>query len=276
MLHPSPAGRFAQPRQLAGPVPQDDGQVSWHPHCLGIQPPTRAWGASLRSMANRLANETSPYLLQHRDNPVDWYPWGHEALERARSEDRPILLSIGYSACHWCHVMERESFEDPDTAALHERALRLHQGRPRGAARRRRDLHGGGPGHDRPRRLAADRVPRPRRGAVLRRHLLPARAAPGNAELADGDGGRGRVVEHPARARSAASTARIREQLERDRPASSRPRGAEPEPILDARGRAGCERRPTCADGGFGGAPKFPPPRARAAAGPRESPTWSS
>jgi uncharacterized protein YyaL (SSP411 family) len=68
-------------------------------------------------MPNRLAHETSPYLLQHRDNPVDWHPWGEEALERARSEDRPILLSIGYSACHWCHVMERESFEDEATAA---------------------------------------------------------------------------------------------------------------------------------------------------------------
>ena len=68
-------------------------------------------------MANRLANETSPYLLQHKDNPVDWYPWGEEALERARAEEKPILLSIGYSACHWCHVMERESFEDEATAA---------------------------------------------------------------------------------------------------------------------------------------------------------------
>jgi uncharacterized protein YyaL (SSP411 family) len=69
-------------------------------------------------MANRLAGETSPYLLQHKDNPVDWYPWGEEALGRARDEEKPILLSIGYSACHWCHVMERESFEDPETAAL--------------------------------------------------------------------------------------------------------------------------------------------------------------
>jgi uncharacterized protein len=68
-------------------------------------------------MSNRLANETSPYLLQHRDNPVDWYPWGEEALETAHRLDRPILLSVGYSACHWCHVMERESFEDPETAA---------------------------------------------------------------------------------------------------------------------------------------------------------------
>jgi uncharacterized protein YyaL (SSP411 family) len=69
-------------------------------------------------MANRLAGETSPYLLQHATNPVDWYPWGPEALRRAREEDRPIFLSIGYSACHWCHVMERESFEDPTIAAV--------------------------------------------------------------------------------------------------------------------------------------------------------------
>src|SRR5581483_3552113 len=71
---------------------------------------------------NRLAHETSPYLLQHADNPVDWYPWGDEALERARGEDKPVLLSIGYAACHWCHVMEHESFEDEATAsAMNER-----------------------------------------------------------------------------------------------------------------------------------------------------------
>ncbi len=69
-------------------------------------------------MANRLARETSPYLRQHAENPVDWYPWGSAALERARREDRPILLSVGYAACHWCHVMAHESFEDPDTARL--------------------------------------------------------------------------------------------------------------------------------------------------------------
>ena len=69
-------------------------------------------------MANRLVNETSPYLLQHKDNPVDWYPWGEEALKRAREEDKPVLLSVGYSACHWCHVMERESFEDDETARM--------------------------------------------------------------------------------------------------------------------------------------------------------------
>ncbi|MGC8782189.1 MAG: thioredoxin domain-containing protein, partial [Anaerolineae bacterium] len=70
------------------------------------------------SSVNRLINETSPYLLQHAHNPVDWYPWGPEALARARAEDKPILLSVGYSACHWCHVMAHESFEDPATAAL--------------------------------------------------------------------------------------------------------------------------------------------------------------
>lgn len=69
-------------------------------------------------MANRLAQETSPYLLEHADNPVDWYPWGKEALDAATRDNKPILLSIGYSACHWCHVMARESFEDPEVAAF--------------------------------------------------------------------------------------------------------------------------------------------------------------
>jgi uncharacterized protein YyaL (SSP411 family) len=69
-------------------------------------------------VSNRLASETSPYLLQHAENPVDWFPWGDEAFERARAEDKPIFLSVGYSACHWCHVMEHESFEDQATAAL--------------------------------------------------------------------------------------------------------------------------------------------------------------
>src|SRR4029453_18623916 len=65
---------------------------------------------------NRLAQEKSPYLLQHSHNPVDWYPWGEEAFEKARREDKPIFLSIGYSSCYWCPVMERESFSDPDIA----------------------------------------------------------------------------------------------------------------------------------------------------------------
>ena len=82
--------------------------------------PTRAYPLAVDNFGavpNRLAAETSPYLLQHRDNPVDWFPWGEEALARAREEDKPLIVSIGYSACHWCHVMERESFEDEAIAA---------------------------------------------------------------------------------------------------------------------------------------------------------------
>ena len=77
--------------------------------------------AASNLMSNRLANETSPYLQQHSANPVDWYPWGSEALERARREDKPLLLSVGYSACHWCHVMAHESFEDPAVAQVMNR-----------------------------------------------------------------------------------------------------------------------------------------------------------
>ena len=74
-------------------------------------------------MNNRLAKETSPYLLQHADNPVDWYPWGDEAFAVAEQADKPVLLSIGYSACHWCHVMAHESFEDAATARVMTRRL---------------------------------------------------------------------------------------------------------------------------------------------------------
>ena len=84
-------------------------------------PDSRARSAAL--MANALASETSPYLRQHAENPVDWLPWGATAFDRARTQDKPMLVSIGYSACHWCHVMERESFEDPRTAALMNESL---------------------------------------------------------------------------------------------------------------------------------------------------------
>ena len=94
-------------------------------------------------MANRLAAATSPYLLQHKDNPVDWQEWGDEAFAEAARRDVPVLLTVGYAACHWCHVMAHESFEDAADGRRNERALRQHQGRPRGAARRRRGLHGG-------------------------------------------------------------------------------------------------------------------------------------
>src|SRR5579864_9020572 len=86
--------------------------------CSGGNMSDTAHTTSEHRYTNRLIHETSPYLLQHAHNPVDWYPWGEEALGRAKQEDRPILLSIGYSACHWCHVMERESFEDADIAKL--------------------------------------------------------------------------------------------------------------------------------------------------------------
>jgi thiol:disulfide interchange protein len=94
---------------------------------------------------NRLAQETSPYLLQHADNPVDWHPWGEEALDRARDEGKPLLVSIGYSSCHWCHVMERESFADEAAMVARESAERLvaellqELGRPLDVRERERD-----------------------------------------------------------------------------------------------------------------------------------------
>jgi uncharacterized protein YyaL (SSP411 family) len=74
-------------------------------------------------MANRLEKEKSPYLLQHKENPVDWYPWGEEAFQRAKQEDKPVFLSIGYSTCHWCHVMAHESFEDEEVAEILNRSF---------------------------------------------------------------------------------------------------------------------------------------------------------
>ena len=125
------------------------------------------------SEGNRLGRETSPYLLQHQENPVHWWAWGPEALAEAKRTGKPILLSVGYAACHWCHVMAHESFEDGETAARDERPLRQHQGRPRGAPRRRRHLHGGAARARRAGRLAAHHVPHLRRRALLGRHVLP-------------------------------------------------------------------------------------------------------
>ena len=134
-------------------------------------------------MPNRLAAEQSPYLLQHADNPVDWYPWGEEAFDRARRENKPIFLSIGYSTCHWCHVMEHESFENAGDRRRAQPRLRLDQGRSRGAAGRRSRLHDVRAGDDRVRRLADERVADADAEAVLRRHLLPADVAMGTAGL---------------------------------------------------------------------------------------------
>src|SRR5512135_1764985 len=95
------------------------GRIVDHPDRCGTLPAGRPHVSETETgPTNRLGRESSPYLLQHRRNPVDWYPWGEEALERARREDRPIFLSVGYSTCYWCHVMARESFSDPRTAAL--------------------------------------------------------------------------------------------------------------------------------------------------------------
>src|SRR5512145_2390978 len=86
--------------------------------CAAGRPAFGASDAAGEASRNRLARERSPYLLQHAGNPVDWYPWGDEAFARARAEDKPIFLSIGYSTCHWCHVMEHESFENASIAEL--------------------------------------------------------------------------------------------------------------------------------------------------------------
>ena len=138
---------------------------------------SRETEAMMSRRANRLATETSPYLLQHAHNPVDWYPWGPEAVERAKADDKPILLSIGYAACHWCHVMERESFEDEDTAALmneHFVAIKVDR-------EERPDLDAiymdAAQAMTGQRRLADDSVPDAGRQTVLRRHVLPAGAA---------------------------------------------------------------------------------------------------
>ena len=157
-----------------------------------VYDPSVSTPAGTSSRVNRLARETSPYLLQHAHNPVDWYAWGPEALERARREDKPIFLSIGYAACHWCHVMERESFEDDATAAdLNARFVAIKVDREE-----RPDLdqiymsavvsmtgQGGWP---------LNVFLTPDAQAVLRRHLLPRHEPP-----------RAAVVPGPARAGSA-------------------------------------------------------------------------
>src|SRR3954447_20319173 len=112
---PDPRGRGYRARRLLAIIREsNETTTAWSPDAES--PPMSAPTADRPT--NRLAGETSPYLLQHAHNPVDWYPWGPDALSRAEVEDRPIFLSIGYSACHWCHVMEHECFEDPEIAAL--------------------------------------------------------------------------------------------------------------------------------------------------------------
>ncbi len=207
-------------------------------------------------MPNRLAREASPYLLQHQDNPVDWYPWGEEALSTARANDRPLLVSIGYSACHWCHVMERESFEDPEIASL----MNAHFVPIKVDREERPDIdalcmeacqamtgHGGWPLNA---FLTPDQAPfytgtyfppEPRHGLPSWRMVLMAIAEAWQQR-------RGEIEEQGARvARSLGATARIQ-------PA--------PEPISDQQltdAVAGLGSGFDRANGGWGGAPKFPP-----------------
>ena len=265
-LHHRPPGRRARRRRAmrtASPVGTGPprGAVS------AAQPRltrTRRVGLSTDAcdtgrMANRLADETSPYLLQHAHNPVDWYPWGPEALERARAEDRPIFLSIGYAACHWCHVMERESFEDAEIAGLMNEPLRVDQGGSRGAARPRRRLHGRGAGHDRLGRLADERLPHPGPAAVLRRHLLPAGRSARDARLPPRA-----LLPSPMRSLTR------RDEVEQQAGAARRPPAGAARRARPARATssAASSTRPSrglaasfdAAHGGFGGAPKFPPP----------------
>ncbi len=212
-------------------------------------------------MPNRLASATSPYLLQHAHNPVDWYPWGDEALALAREQDRPILLSIGYSACHWCHVMERESFEDEGTAQLMNRAfvnIKVdREERPDIDSIYMRAIqamtgHGGWP-------LTAFLTPagvpyyggtyfppEPRHGMPSFRQVL---AAAANAYRDR----RGEVAE---------AGARLTEVLDRSstepQPASGRFETGDARIFVHAVAAAGRTFDPS--NGGFGGAPKFPQP----------------
>ena len=208
-------------------------------------------------MPNRLATETSPYLLQHKDNPVDWYPWGPEALERAKRENKPMLVSIGYSACHWCHVMEHESFEDPVLAAkMNALFVNIKVDREE-----RPDLdslymsavqamtgHGGWPLNV---FLTPDGVPfyggtyfppEDRQGLASFSKVLDA--------VAEAYDERREAVEENAE--------KLREFLERTSRATPRPddvRPDLPEQAVAALSRSFDER-----NGGFGGAPKFPQP----------------
>ena len=214
----------------------------------------------LATMANRLAHETSPYLLQHAHNPVDWYPWGEEAFARARAEDKPILLSIGYSACHWCHVMERESFENDEIAALMNR----HFVNVKVDREERPDVdqiymeavqamtgHGGWP-------MTVFLTPDGH--AVLRRHLLPAERSSRSARLPASAGGARRRVEPTAVARCCSRAASSQSRWQLVRTAS---RGATaPLTRRDLDVRLPGDLRPVRrgAWGGLAGAPKFPQP----------------
>ncbi|MFQ5525319.1 MAG: thioredoxin domain-containing protein [Thermoanaerobaculia bacterium] len=208
---------------------------------------------------NRLAKSSSPYLLLHKDNPVDWFPWGSEALARARDEDKPIFLSVGYSTCYWCHVMERESFTDEDTAALMNRHfvnIKLdREERPDldeiyMSATQILTQHGGWPNSVfltpalEPYFAGTYFPPVDRPGLPAFRTVL--------TSMADAWSNRRSDVEEQAKSLAQA----IRHNLEeRPEPADEMPDGSAAERSL-----AGLERSFDPQWGGFGGAPKFPSP----------------
>jgi uncharacterized protein YyaL (SSP411 family) len=208
-------------------------------------------------MPNRLSKESSPYLLQHKDNPVDWYPWGEEAFARARQEDKPIFLSIGYSTCHWCHVMEHESFEQEEVAAALSRdfiAIKVdREERPDvdDIYMQAVQLMTGQGGWPLSLFLTPDRKPfyggtyfppLPRWGKPGFPQLLASIAAAWKDRREQLESSAAEMVAHlDAGARAASSAA-----------------GA-PGPGLLAAAAASLERQFDGAEGGFGGAPKFPP-----------------
>jgi uncharacterized protein len=206
---------------------------------------------------NRLGGETSPYLLQHAHNPVDWYPWGSEALGRAKAEDRPILLSIGYAACHWCHVMERESFEDEGTAALmNEHFVSIKVDREERPdidgiymdAVQAMNGHGGWPltafltPEGKPFYVGTYYPPEPRGGLPSFRQVLTGIAEAWRDRRDEIEAQAGKIVEHIATAGLV--------------PESNDPLDEDVERAAFASLQRAFDRR----WGGFGGAPKFPQP----------------
>ena len=180
----------------------------------------------LRSAENRLGRETSPYLLQHRHNPVAWWPWGPDALAEAQRHDKPILLSVGYAACHWCHVMAHESFEDDATAAvMNDLFVNIKVDREERPGHRP-DLHVGTASSGRAGRLAADHVPDAEGRAGLGRDLFPEDVAVRPAGI---------------RRRAARSFAAVPRGTAQNRSKSRRADGAAGEP--GAAGREGRGRR---------------------------------
>ena len=209
---------------------------------------------------NRLAGATSPYLLQHAENPVDWYEWSDEAFERARAEDKPLLVSVGYSSCHWCHVMAHESFESETTAALmNELFVNVKVDREErpdvDAVTMEAAVGMTGVG-----RLADDGLHDAGREAVLRGHVLPTRASARHPELPRAPArGRRHLARAARRHRAAGSADRRHAALDRGIGAVERAAHVVAPLRRRARDRARRSSRPSAASG----APPSSPRRRR-------------